>query len=395
MRDHFSALQKDIDETLKAVADDKDLTPEQVKANDEKFAKLDALKVKMDQAEKLASYKFAKNDPKEVVKAVEVEGKADFMKIEDRNAKPENFSREDVSKALTRWAVTGVVDQAYSTIITTTASGAMLPKLVLDPIVATAANPFRLAYSVLGRTVENVGTTASISVPVVDVSAGSKLTEGVTSESSNDETLSHSLALVFAGYQSGTTWVTNMTMRANTWDFTPAVLQDEIYAKELALESDIVTTIVADGGITQSQATNTSSGFTFGNLQGLRRSLPKRYQNNQVIILSKTAFNAAEGMVDTVGQPVLVVDPQDGTLLRFQGVPVLESDYLDDLPASGSTKKIGITFSLTGFKLIDSGENSVTRYTQNPAKPESLGFLTVGYHAYAYDPAAVSKFTAS
>jgi len=203
--------------------------------------------------------------------------------------------------------------------------------------------------------------------------------------------LTESINSVITTYHSGNLWFENRELLAVDFDLLSASVPAMVYSKELELEAATVAAIVADSNITASVATSTVSGFTYGNFVSLNRVLPKRYQANKVIVLSKAAYSAAENLTTTTGFPLLNQDAQNQSLKRFNGTPVV---YSESLAAFGANAVVGFIFSWIGCKLRDAGEGDVLqRFTQTANRQGQTGVDLYGYHGFGYSPLAIAKFT--
>ncbi len=387
LREEFARLHTEAQTFLDASKEQTDINPDQQVAQDARFARMDQIEKLLKDQEKLAGYKFENG-------AVEVTTKsADQVAVEVHDRK--QFSKEldlvQFNRDAGVWAGTGTPSQTFATITSATQSGALMPKVVVDPIVATAANVFRQAHELTGVPVVSTPNTATISQPVVGISAGGKVAEDASSETENAPTFTESFSLTCETFQSGSAWFSGLELAANNYDLVGSILPELVYAKELGLESEITSDLIADSAITQIVRTSTVTvaGLTFPKMQELNRKLPKRYDMQKVIILGSEAFNAVEGQVDTVGQPIMLSrDPQDQTLIRFNGTPVLRSDYFE---AFGANKTIGVCISLRGFRLRDAAEQKLYRYDREKAKPDQIGLNLVSYHAAGWAPSCVVK----
>jgi len=84
----------------------------------------------------------------------------------------------------------------------------------------------------------------------------------------------------------------------------------------------------------------------------------------------------------------LNVDAQNQELKRFNGTPVIYTDFLSNF---GANNIVGFVMSLVGSRLRDCDTNQVQRYTQYPARPGQTGFNLYGYHSFGYDDAAMAS----
>jgi len=389
MREEFGRLHGEADTLINTAAtENRELTEEETAANEKRFSRMKQIQSVIEQRTRFAGLALAGEQPGKVTKPTNPPGKEEFEQTErEQFADPAKIDRAEFSRALNRWAATGDMDRKFATITTATSSGALLPKSIALPSVPSALNVFREALAIYGLQPVMTTTTEALTIPVMSTSEGAQVAENASSETENAPDLSGSIVLNVKTYQSGSAWFSNLQLNATGFDLVTYIGQDLTYAKDLGLESATMTAIIADSGITQTVATATTSGFTYDNLVDLNRKLAKKYDRLKVIILSSAAFSAAEKLVGDDGHPVLNKDPQNQSLLRFNGTPVLRSDYLE---AFGASKIVGFVASLVGLKVRDAGNMNLARYTQNPAKPDQTGFNLFGYHAIGYDPAAVA-----
>lgn len=391
MREEFSRLHDEAGKLIETAAtENRELSDEEKKANENRFGRMKQIQSVIEERTRFAALALS-GDPSAggtVQKPAEAPGREEFDKSEGRSVQvSDKIDRAEFSRALNQWAATGEMPRKFATITTATSSGALLPKSIALPSVPSAMNVFREGLAIYGLQPVITTTTEALTVPVLSTSAGGLVAENASSETENAPSLSGSIVLNVGTYQSGSAYFSNLQLNATGFDLVTYINQDLMYAKELGLESAAIAAIIADAGITQTVATATTSGFTYDNLVDLNRKLPKRYDRLKVILLGSAAFSAAEKLVGDDGHPVLIKDPQNESLLRFNGTPVLRSDYLE---AFGASKVVGIVASFMGFKLRDAGDLNLARYTQVPAKPSQTGFNLFGYHGYGYDPAAMA-----
>lgn len=389
LRDEFATLQTAEESMLaKLESEKRDYTADEKTVSDANFARIAVIKTQLDKQKTLAENAFAKGEKIELPSEPEgrKEKEAVEIKVSDRfDAK--TLSREEFNSSFKAWAQTGNADRRFATITTATQSGVFLPKGVLQPLTPTAPNAFREGYAAWGIDVmDTEGDTSSFSLPVVNAVAGGLVAENASSETTNTPTLSESITSAVSTYQAGSVYFSNLQLAATKFDLVSATIPVLTYSKELGLESAIVSAMVADSNITQSVATATVSGFTFGNFSSLDTTLGKQYNRLKVLVLSKAGYAAAEGLTDTYGRPVMIADTQNQNLRKILGVPVVRSDYLS---AFGANNIVGMMISLVGYHLRDAG-TLVTRYDQVPAKPNQIGINLFGYHAYGYAPSAVA-----
>jgi HK97 family phage major capsid protein len=394
LREEYNTLVAEANAALES-ATPENFSAEQKTANDSRFARMESIKSILDTEKKLASFAI-END--KAVKAVEPEGYTFAENAAIKVAETHLFDAARRSEVINFWATKGQVPQKFATVTTATASGLLLPKQVGQPITPTVANVFRAAHVLAGVDVYRTPGTQEIDLPVLDPSAGGALAENAVAstiaatDQDNAPTFAESIKLKPSGYHSGPVWYSNQQLAAVDFDLLGASIPTLEYNKELGFESTKIAVMKADGGITQTVTTPTGAGgltLTYGNLVSLNRALPKRYDGTtKVIVLSKAAFIVAEALVNGQGTPVLVQDPQNGNLKRFNGTPVLYSDYLD---AMGLTKFIGFVFSLTGARMRETTQDTIERYSSVPQRPGQQGFDYISYMDFGYAPSAVAK----
>lgn len=422
LRSEFTSKHTE-NETIigQATTASRDLTAEEKTKTDANFARLGEIKNLLEANAKLAQSAFTAG---KVTTPLDPPGKQDaeiFVGMSPLEKRAEWFkdpkNRQKYKQVFNVFASTGamidpqfagsqfdsqllqslratVTPEQFATITTATQSGILLPKAVLEPLVPSAPNTIRQAIELTGAKWANLDTdtTQEISLPVMNGSAGSKVSETANSETEQPPGFSGSIDLKMSMYQSGSAWFSNLLLNANAFDLVGATIPQMYYSKELALESDILTTMAADSNITQkvTLATGTGlTGFTYANMVSFNRILPKRYGFVKVMILNKAAYTAAENLTTTTGFPILNQDAQNSELKKFNGTYVLWTDYLSGF---GANNVIGLTFSMLGFRLRDcDATNLVQRYTQSPARPAQTGFNLFAAHAFGYDPNAVGE----
>jgi HK97 family phage major capsid protein len=393
LREEFSKLHDEATALVEAAAkDNRELTDEERQENETRFSRMNQIKSIVDEHARFAALALAGagiagavQTPKDAPGREEFErGRAEID--------PAKIDRAEFSRAVRQWAQSGQIPEKFATITTATQSGILLPKSVVAPITPVGANAFREGFAAWGIPVmETVGDTSTINIPVLDPAAGGQVAENASSETENAPTLAESIVSTVKTYQSGSVYYSNLQLSATSFDLLQATVPMLEANKELGLESTIAAAMIGDAGITQSVTTSSATGFTFGDLVRLNNALPKRYQMFKVILLSASAFSAAESLTDEQGRPVMVPDAQNQSLKRIGGTPVFRSDYLETLAADNI---VGLVFSLVGFHLRDAG-TGLARYTQVPAKPNQTGLNVFAYHAYGYAPSAVAKLVTS
>lgn len=404
LREEFAKLHGEAKAVVDAAAAaSRELTADEQTANDTRFARMKVIKGLLDEDNKFASMALpngptsaADAKPGDPAAAAQVQTPTDAPGRDEFNASKAGqiivgdtkIDRAEFSRAVRNWAATGEMDRKFATITTATQSGILLPKTVLAPLVTGALNSYREGFNSWNvMPMQSPGDTSTFNLPVIDPTAGGQVAENAGTETENAPSLGESIVSTVKTYQSGSIYYSNLQLSATSFDLLAATVPHLQFNKELGLESVITAAIIADAGVTQVVATATTGGFTYTNSVSLANKLPKRYQQFKVRLLSAEAFSAAEGLLDDNNRPVMVADPQNGSLKRMHGTPTIRCDYLE---AFGASKVVGLEFSLIGFHLRDAGEG-IARYTQVPAKPNQTGINLFGYHAYGYAVSSIAK----
>jgi hypothetical protein len=383
LREEFSKIhteaQKVIDD---AIAAGTELTAEAKTENDKRFARLEQIKTLLDSQGKFAKLALDKG---EVTGPTQPAGKAEFEAGEGgQKFTADNLDRKAFGRAMSAWAINGVMAATFATVTTATASSILLPVQVLQPVIPTNANVFRQAHALYGMTPMSTPTTAKFNVPVISPSAGGKVAQNDSSENENEPDLSESIVSQPDTYESGSAWFSKQQINAVDYDLVTGIVPSLQFNKELGFEGEIAAAIIADAGITQVVATATTTTITAANLTSLNNALPRHYNYQKVIILSATAYAAADALYQS-GTKVLTTDANG--VKRFDGTPVLRCDSFEALSADNV---VGCVISLTGFHLRDAGQMEIERYTDS-AKPGQLGFDLIGWNAYGYSKSAIAK----
>lgn len=393
-REEFSSLESKTREIIElAESENRGLTAEEKAQTEQNFAQIESA-IELDKSKKrLAGLKFDNGD---VQLPTEPPGRSEIEVIErPQRFDAKNFDRQAFDSCGNHWMRTGQVPQRFATITTSTQSNLFFPSLVSKDFVAgSAVNAFRAGYQAWGlnpnqSTWVQTADSAQYKYPVLDANIGSALAETASSDSENVPTLTQSITSTPSAYQSGSKWFSNLELNSVSFDLMGAFLPTAHYEKELDLESTIAAAIVADAGVTQSVTCATGVSLTYTNLVNLNNKLPKKYWTFRVMFLSADAFAAAEGLTaSTSGVPMLMQDAQNQNLKRFNGTPVIRSDYFESF---GASKKVGAIVSLFGFHLRDAGPEYIEVYGPDKDRAGQKGFNVIGNHAYGYAVSAVAK----
>jgi len=377
----------------KAKDEKRAFSDDEQKSQDARLIRLTAIKDLLDQQAKFAKIAFdaAAADDENDTGAGKVRLPTDPPGKEASDqftAGGKKLNRDEFSAALTRWGNTGVMESKFATITTATNSSVLLPKQVAPPILPNSSNAFREAHDIYGLKPLETTTTANMTIPVLDATAGGKVSEAATADGENEPSVSESVTLNPSTYGSGAAWYSNQLLAANDFDLLSNTVPQLVYGKELGLESDIVSTLIADATVTNVITTDATDAISYDELVDLNNALPKRYDRLKAIVLGQSAYNAARKLKGADGHPVLVMDPQNGDVFRFNGTPVLRSDYFESL---GASKTIGCVVSLLGFRLRDVSIQNLQRYVADRLKRNQTGLELFAYHAFGWAPSAVAK----
>lgn len=396
LREEYSRIHVEVSKLVDESAT-RELTEDETKAKAEKFARLEKIQTQLDDAEKLAKYAFEAFQKGEPVKgtvivseksAAQQAYEAHVEKSAAKSVTADKIDREQFGRALSQWTLTGSMPQEYAALTSGTSSSAFLPKQVGTPVVTTLGNQLRAGMAIVGVAPIKTDGTAEMNVPVISAAAGTDLTEDATTgveNATNGSSMFGKINLKCVPIQSGQVWISNLELSSLDYDMLGAIVPGLQDAKETRIEQKAFAAMIADAGITQTVAAASTIAITYDNLVDLNRRLSTRYDRAKVIFLSVAAYAAAEKLTDDNGMPILNRDPQNQSLMRFNGTPVLRSDYLE---AFGASKVVGMVISFVGFKLRDAGQEKLIRHVDDKDYVDQTGANLIGYHAYGYVAAA-------
>lgn len=388
IKEEFAKLHEETT-AIVSESDKRELTADELASKDEKFSKMDKLDAQIKDAEKLAKYNFD-NKTVKIVTPAKSQAQVAFETSEVKNNNTvmtaENFDRAGFSVAFNDWARTGYMDERFATITTASNSGVLLPKIVGAPLVPIYGNQIRQGLNLNGLTVVSTPGTAELNLPISLSAVGTDLSETASSspENSTDATtIIKNVNLKCFAIESGQVPVSNLELAANEFDLLSAIAPGLEDAKEMRLEQRIFAAIKADGAISQavlvsSDPTDATSDDLFDANNGFASS---RFNRFKCIFLSTEAYAAYSAVKGTDGHPIFLPDPQNQSLLRCQGTPVLRTDFLD---AYGAHHLVGVVISFVGFKLRDAGPGTKYIRFESQTKTDQTILNAVGYHAYGY-----------
>ncbi len=294
--------------------------------------------------------------------------------------------RQQFSRALSHWARTGDAGNRFATVTTVSGGGILLPRDVALPLEVRDANAFRVAIAAVGSQVIHTPGAQDLTLPILDQAAGSVVSETATVETSNDP-VPASIKLTAKMYQSGSAWFSNLALQALEYNLEASIIPELNHSREMALEGSIASAIIADAALA-SVLLPTTTTVSYAAMLNLIRGVPRRFARQLAIVINSEVFGALEKLVDSTGRPIMNLDPANSEVLRFNGTPLIRSDFFETL---GSSKTVGCVLSGLGFKLRDAGQPAVARYANVPNRPAQTGFNGFGAHGFGYSPTAVVK----
>ena len=393
LRTEFADLQaKETALIDKAATEKRDFSAEEKTESDARIGRMKTIKTTFEKQKELAGLAFGDPESPNVERPSTPSDKGDAnrpeIQVRDLFDDKKRVRRDAFGKAMKGWAEHGTVPKQFATITTTTQSGILLPTEVDQPIVPQAPNTIRAALAAFGLEPFKTPSTAEFNIPVADASSGGVVSEGATTETENEPALTDSIVLKVKTYQSGSSWFSNTQLMAVDYDIMSAFLPSLAYSKELAMETDVFSSIAADASITQIVTMAALGAVAYDDLVNLNMKLPKRYAPQRVIVLEKDIYIAAEKLKTSTGFPILNQDAQNQNVKSFNGTPVLWTEL--GFSSFGANNVCGAIWSWMGAKLRDAGQQEVQRYAQYPLRPSQTGFNLFGRHCFGYAPHAIA-----
>lgn len=319
-------------------------------------------------------------------------------RLSDDASPPPSYTTSSIRRVFNDWARTGQKREGFEALLVGNGDTVQVPAAVAE-IDATprAANVFRLALELTGTRPVKTEIPLPIALPVMtdftggplsELTIGGKIESVANTDTTSIEFSEDDIILKSKTYRSGQAWLSITRLGGTNFDLATYLEQELQYAKELGLEADIATKIAADATITQGTTTASAATFTRAELVTLTRALPDVFDRLKVVVLSREAFETAEGWLDSAGNPVLPRDRDYPEILRVNGIPVMKCHAIEDF---GADNVIGEVLSLAGFRLRDSSPRRVTRYANIPTRPDQIGFEIFADHAFGYTPSAIAK----
>jgi HK97 family phage major capsid protein len=407
-RETFERLQREAIAVLRhAESENRDLSPEEKSANDDRYAAMKSIQSR-EVFDRLSAQRaiFAAADNGATSGTVETPhgtvtfpqsapGRAEYERnLQDTGScHPSQFGggtgetarKQQFAQALREFAATGDTSK-FATVTTVSGGGILLPRDVATPLQVIDANAFRIAIAAVGSQVIFTPLAADLRIPILDQAAGSVVSETATVETSNDP-LPASITLTAKMYQSGSAWFSNLTLQGLDYNMEQSIIPELNHSREMALEGSIVSAIIADAALA-SVLLPTTTTVSYAAMLNLIRAVPRRFARQLAIVINSEVFGALEKLVDTTGRPILNMDPANSEVLRFNGTPLVRSDFFETF---GSSKTVGCVMSGLGFKLRDAGQPAIARYANIPTRPSQTGFNAFGAHGFGWSPTAVVK----
>lgn len=380
LRNEFAELCAQNQALLVAVTEAKrDFTNDEKSQRDQKYARMDAIKAQLVEAERLATYALTA-------------GEAQTPAPITLPGKETTFSVDQVKRDLNLFARTGRVSASiqganFGT-ASTTDSGAYLPKVVMQPVsVRRLQNSF---YALLDRyqlTPLTRLTPTQASLPVEDdrATVGQAQTQSATNGTAADPTTSGSLILNPTLYSSKQRWFSNTMILAQDFDVmgfvVPTLAKRINKAKESAWTTTLsaltpaYTTIAPPTAAvpagTGTSAIAATSGMTYQDVIGIEHSLYAPYRNDAGWIVSDSFYQALRGIVDNMGRPILDEQPNTLFAASIHGKPVIVNEYF---PTYAAGAICGAFLSATGYYIMDVANDRLARYVGVPTNPDQTGF---------------------
>jgi HK97 family phage major capsid protein len=368
LREEFASLHAQAGQVLTTAAEAKrELTPEEKEANTKRFARMDSIQAQVNDAKKLAEYSLI-NGTAEL--PAQPSGKQEYEA--ERTGKV-TFDKDAFRAAVNHFARTGDMSKVATFAITTgTASGAYLPKEVVEPVtVRRLPNAIRQLIGFYGYQPISRTLTESISLPINDDTgnSGQAQSQSATTGTSVDPDASGSLLLNPTLYSSKQQWLANTTVNAIDFDVFGYVLPMLQRRLDKSQESAWVTSLKTSGVVGKTTASPTT--FTYTEWIAFEHSLPAAYRTDAGVLIADSAYQILRGLVDSNNRPILDLDPTNSFMATVHGKPVIVSDYLD---AVAATKVVAAFCSADALKVFDAGLKRIARYVLQPSFPDQTGF---------------------
>jgi HK97 family phage major capsid protein len=379
LREEFNTLHKQTGDLITAVATAKRaMTAEETEQNDNRFARMDAIKKQIADQARFAGLALEGAAPEGKPTGVQtpgaMPGEADHLAAEGLQAAGDRaaFSREKYGSALNQFARTGVIGRELFAVSNATASGAYLPKQVAAPtVVRRLQNAIRAVLDAYGMLPFETDSLAAFSLPVSDDTAnvGAVQSEVATSGTELDADDTGAIAITPVLFGSKQFWFSNSMVLAQSFDVLGYVLPMAQKRIEKVQETTWIAKLLATGVV--GKTTAAVAAITYLELLDWEHSLAPAYRSDCAFIVSDSLYRGLRGLVDTQNRPIMDQDPTNVFAGKIHGKPVVVSDALG---AMATGVKCGAIVSAAALKVVDVLNSRMVRYANVPQKPDQIGF---------------------
>jgi len=372
LREEFSKVQTEAQALISAAAvANRDLTAEEKEANDKRFARMDQIHNWFKESERFAKLALAAGT---ATLPTDPAGRDEYEAAEGAAKK---FTKADgeldinaIRRGIQHFARTGDTRQLF-TITSGTASGAFLPKQILQPItVRRLQNVWRGVLAAQGVDPMEIETVASFSIPVADDTAnnGQTVSESASTSTSQDPSQT-SIPIAPTLWDSEAFWYSNTMVMASSFDVVAYTLPMAQKRLQKAQESAWTANVIANGtvGVTAASAT----ALTYAEVLNWEHSLAPAYRNDACFAISDSLYRVVRGITDTYGRPIFDQDPTNVFAGKIHGRPVIIGDYFQTMAAN---HVVGAFVSADAIKIVDVKDARLARYSNLPAYPDQVGF---------------------
>lgn len=400
LRDEFAQLHREASTLVDAATTaGRELTAEEVQANDRRFNRMQAIRRLQDEQVRFAGLALRGEMPVQtagggslIVRPREIPGREEFERSAGRieissraTIDPEVIQRH--RDAINNYIRTGEIVRSRQFVLTTgTGTGALLPTRVGPPItLRRQLNPYRAA--IMSRALEIIRTPGmeAMNVPVFDDTANTAdiIAENNTSENNKDPAAT-ALVLTPVLYDSGTVWASNMLLQSIGFDllgYLEPMLDMRIWRRELTAWTTTLLATVVIGKTTAGVNT-----VTYDELLDWQHSVPVENRIDGVFMVSDGLFRAVRGLKDSTGQPIYQSSLRDDAPDTLLGWPIFVTDALAT-PATGVIS--GIAASASSLFIREAGQRHIVRYANIPTHPDQFGIREFAYGAFAFNSPGV------
>jgi HK97 family phage major capsid protein len=372
LKEEFSRVHGEIDTVItKAKEEKRDLTEDEQKGVDEKFARLEVIKKLQDKEAKLASLTVDSiqfdNKVKGHGQPVQPKAKEEFGNLSEKEQLDHHV------KAVAHFMRTGQMHERYTVVANPNGSngnnGIALP--AGRPVVLKRmSNPFKAALAAYGIPI--LRTPGYLNIPLIDDTANDAV---VIQQNSTAHNIAEPTITNFVPgdvlYDSQASWFANTLLDSLDYDllgYIRPLLEERVERAQVAAWTTLLTTggSAAATGVT----TTSTTGITFEELVALKYSLPATRSNDMVFVFHRSLMQAIESMVDDNGRPLYVNSLSEEAPDRVMGVPTIVTDALE---APGAGNISGFVASASSLVIREAGPRRLSVYRDYPLKPDQVG----------------------